>query len=745
MTATLAQTDPTHAMLMTMAWAISAGALLVVAARKLNLPAIVVLLLGGFALGPAVLGYVNPEAIGDGLRVIVSLSVGLILFEGGLTLDVRGYKEVPAMIKRLLSIGVITTWSLTAAAAHFIIGVPWDQAIIAGSLVIVTGPTVIAPLLKRIRLNTRLHNILHWEGVLIDPIGVFIVLLCFEWLVAGGGERALLAFAVRIGWGLLVGAIGGIVIMFVVRKKWVPEETVNIFALGAAVLLFGFAEVVQHEAGLLTVTVAGLVVGFAGGSQLKQIRQFKAELTDLLIGTLFILLAARLSLSQFENFGWEGVIVVAIVMFVVRPVGVFLCSLGTDLTWREKIYLSWVAPRGIVAASMASLIAINLEHAGRDNPKMVETFTYSVIVSTVILQGFSAGPLARLLKLLRPVPTGWMLVGAHALGRRAAMFLKERGERDVLLIDTNVRHVNDAQSEGLQALTADARDAAALMERGGFEGVGKVLALTDNEDLNARVCQNWAEFVGKTNVFRYAREDGVTKPNADHDAIAGKAVWTKVPKPSLVSTEVDRAEAALVETTGDVPAQGQNTIPLLRIIDNRIAFDPPAALEDETDEAHTLYLYRRSDYLLRSLRLELITPLKATNLEDLLAKMIDLVLTVAPKVPREETARELIERETTFPTALGHGVAVPHTYSSALDSRLCAVAQLPEGIDINAPDGEPIRLAFLLLSPTGDPEGHLATLAEIARLVIDPQVRNKLIHASSPMEFQTIVRHAMRR
>lgn len=746
-TFTICQVDPTHLMLMTMAWAISAGALTVVLARKLQLPAIVILLVGGFALGPSVFGVVQPESLGNGLRVIVSLAIGLILFEGGLTLDVKGYREVPAMIKRLLSIGVMTTWVCTSVAARLILNIPWDQAIIAGSLVIVTGPTVIAPLLKRIHLNTRLHNILHWEGVLIDPIGVFIALACFEWLVAGGGESALLTFAIRLGWGLVVGAIGGLAIMFVVRRKFIPADMVNIFALGAAVFVFGLAEVVQPEAGLLAVTVAGLAVGFAGGSHLKQIRQFKAELTDLLIGTLFILLAARLSFDQFASFGWEGALVVAIVMLVVRPLSIFFCSLGTDLSVREKLYLSWVAPRGIVAASMASLIAINLEKIGTDNPKLVESMTYSVIVATVILQGFSAGPLARLLKLLRPVPTGWLIVGAHALGRRVALFLKERGEKTTLLLDSNTRLVSEAQQEGLKAISADARDVTSLLERSEFEGVGKVLALTDNEDLNARVCQNWAEVVGPKNVFRFSRDENEGNSKNDAATVSGTSVWARVPKPSLVSTEVDRGEAALIETDGNSPAPTQNTIALLRVDNGEIEFDPTAELDEDDDGegVHTLLLHRRSDYLLRALRLELVVQIAATDLSDLLTKMVDLTLTVSPKLPREETIRELAERETTFPTALGHGVAVPHTYSQSLESRLCAVAQLSEGIDINAPDGEPIRLAFLLLSPTGDPEGHLATLAEIARLVIDPQVRNKLIHASSPMEFLSIVRHAMRR
>lgn len=733
-------------MLMTIAWAISAGVLVVIVARKLNLPAIVILLAGGVVMGPAVLNLVRPDSLGDGLRVIVSLSIGLILFEGGLTLDLSGYREAPAMIKRLLTLGVLITWMGTALALRFVVGVEWELAIISGSLVIVTGPTVIAPLLKRINLNTRLHNILHWEGVLIDPIGVFIALLCYEWIIKEGGEEALLNFGIRLGWGLAVGVAGGLAIMFVIRRRWVPEDMVNVFALGAAVFVFGLADMVRPEAGLLAVTAAGFLVGFAGSVQLKQIRQFKAEITDLLVGTLFILLASRLSFDQFADFGWQGAIVVAIVMLLVRPVGILLCAWRTDLSIREKAYLSWVAPRGIVAASMASLIALNLADDGStrfgQSPKFVESFTYSVIIATILLQGFTASPLAALLKLKRPEPTGWLIVGAHALGQRIASFIEDRAGKTVVLVDTNPRLVREAQAAGHVVVNGDARDTASLQERNELQGVGNVLALTDNEDLNVRICQNWADVTGATHVYRCNPTEGEGDDEREDEDVAGKVIWAKLPKPSLVSAELQRSEAAILEATGYEPAFAQLATPLITVTGGKISFEAPTAPGDEQQESSTLYVQRRADYLMRSIRPELITKVKADDLQDLLQKLVDVAVTVAPELPRDETVEELIERETAFPTALGHGVAVPHTYSGGLDQRLCVIAQLPEGLDFGAPDGEEVRLVFLLLSPQGDPEGHLATLADIARLVIDPQVRHRLIHAASPMEMISIVRQA---
>jgi len=424
-------------MLMTVVIAMAAGCVLIVLARRLNVPSIVLLLLAGIVLGPVDyvgLNIVKPEILGDGLLVIVSLAVGLILFEGGLTLDPSGYRSAPKMIKRLLSIGVVVTWFGTAGAIRLISRAPWEQCFMAGSLVIVTGPTVIAPLLKRIRVNARLHSILHWEGVLIDPIGVFIALLCYEWIINRDAQDAFTNLAIRVGGGIAAGVAGGLFIAWVLKRKKVPEELINIFVLGMALATFGAAEAMMSEAGLLAVTVAGFVVGLTGSARLKKIREFKGEITELLIGTLFILLAARLSLDQFQVFGLAGALAVAVVMLVIRPLNIAVCSVGVDLTRRERLFLAWVAPRGIVAASMASLVSINFAQRnatggggeavqGIADPMYVETFTYSVIIATIVLQGLTASPMAALLKVKRSDPTGWLIVGAHALGRSVAEFL----------------------------------------------------------------------------------------------------------------------------------------------------------------------------------------------------------------------------------------------------------------------------------------------------------------------------------
>ncbi|MHC4991771.1 MAG: cation:proton antiporter, partial [Planctomycetota bacterium] len=438
---TLAAGDASHAMLITAVVAVSGGTFLLIAARLLHLPAIVLLLLGGVMFGPELLNVVQPATLGDGLLVVVELAIGLILFEGGLTLRREGYRSAPAMIKRLLTLGVLVTWFATAIAVRWLVPLPWEQAVIAASLVIVTGPTVIAPLLKRLRVTQRLHDILHWEAVLIDPIGVFVAVLCFEWIGEKSGPMALLNLGYRAGTGLVIGIAGGLLILVAVRRRIVPSNHVNIFALASAVLVFGLAEMVIAKAGLLAVTVAGFCFGLAAPGRLKELRRFKAELTDLLIATLFVLLAARLELDQFSEFGLRGLAAVLAVMFVVRPLCILACSWRLGLSPGEKAFLSWVAPRGIVAASMASLFAISLEQRNVEGARLVETFTYSVIIGTIIVQGLTAGPVARLLGVRRPEPTGWLMVGAHALSERLAAFVRDVAGRTAVLLDTNARAV----------------------------------------------------------------------------------------------------------------------------------------------------------------------------------------------------------------------------------------------------------------------------------------------------------------
>ena len=613
-----------HVILVTVVAAISGGVLLTVVARRLGLPVIVALLLGGWFLGPEGLGVIQPENLGDGLAVLVSLAVGLILFEGGLTLDLAGYRQAPTVIRRLLTVGVVATWLTTALAIRVLFGYSLDFALLAGSLVIVTGPTVIAPLLKRIQVQDRLHHILHWEGVLIDPIGVFIAVLCFEAYGQLTGPAALGNLVFRIATGLAVGVVGALLLAMVMRRRWVPADMANVTALGGAVAIYGGTEVLGHalgfsEAGLLSVVVAGLVLGWLRPEQLHQVRRFKAELTDLLIGLLFVLLVAGLNVEQFVGLGVPGLLLVAVVLLVVRPLAVLLSAHGTGLTWRERLFLGWVAPRGIVAASMASLFALRLGASGEplEQARFVETFTYSVIAATVLLHGLTAGPLVRLLGLRRSEPVGWLVVGAHAFGRAVARSLGKGRGVGVVLLDTNPQLVAGATAMGLQAFVADARDPEALETVSEMAGVGNLLALTDNEDLNALLCQRWAEAFGAKRVFcwRSGAAPGARQGRVGVRGEPGRVVWSGLPKPSVLSAELDLGEAAVVEEQAAEWTERRMTTPLLQVNGGAVTLDPtPNLLMTGT----VLTLRREGELLRRSLRTNLVVTSTAVTLEGVL-------------------------------------------------------------------------------------------------------------------------------
>ena len=569
-----------HDILLTLVCAASGGVGLMALARRLKVPAIVLLLLAGVVLGPEVLGWVRADSLGGVLPVFVSMAVGIILFEGGITLDVAGYREAGTFIRRLISWGVLVTWVLGSAAVMLIADVPLPFALLAASLVTVTGPTVIMPLMKRIRVVPKLRHILSWEAVLIDPVGVFLAVLCFEAIVRQGGGAALAGFGLRIAVGLAVGVAGGLLLAWVMRRGMIPEDMSRVGVLGAAVLIYGTAELVVSESGLLSTVAGGLVVGAANPPGLREVRRFKAELTDLMIGVLFILLASRLKLAQFQEFGVAGFALVAVVVFVVRPVNVLVCAVGQGLSAREKAFLSWVAPRGIVAASMASLVRITLERRGMAETglfgmltsmmglevrlpavaaaQFVETFVYSVIVVTIVLQGLSAGWVARLLGLRLPDPTGWLIVGAHRLAREVAGFVRDTAGVPVFLADTNDAAVKQAEHERLRAVHADARRPAPI-EEFALGQIGRVAALTNNEDLNAVVCRQWRGVVGASALCRWSSGQGDPADEAD---VPGTVVWREVGKPAWVSDQLDwgrlRLRRASAET--DPPGPGETVL-----------------------------------------------------------------------------------------------------------------------------------------------------------------------------------------
>lgn len=727
----------------TLALSVAVGGLLMVVARKARLPGIVLLLVGGVLMGPEGLGLVQPDTIGPTLNVLVAVAVGLILFEGGLTLDLEGYRTAPRVIRNLLSIGVVVTWVGTAFFIWVLFPVDPAFAALAGSLIIVTGPTVIQPILKRIRLKRNLHSILHWEGVLNDPIGVFLAILAYEVVVGGAGETAFLHLFFRISVGLLVGYLGGEAIARLLKSRMVPEGMTNVFVVAAAMLIFGVTEALVAEGGLLSVTVAGLVCGSRRPPDLKAIVEFKSILIDLLIGFVFILLVARLEFAQFVAFWPTGFILVGLVVLVVRPLTILACTRRAGLTLREIFFLSWVAPRGVVAASMASLFALTLAEQGRfENPEFLESFVYSVICVTVLLQGFTAGPLARWLGLSEKRPDGWLIVGAHPIAREVARFLREVRSVPVVLVDGNRVLVREAKEEGLEALHGDARDTAALEDLPEMQGIGKLLAFTDNEDLNELLCKKWEPAFGGTHVYRWAELPA--KP--DDAQSTGTVLWSWMPKPSMISSEILLGEAAVVRQGGARMRRPGTYAALLTGHQLEVLLDPKPESEvtDRSMPVQTLYLQREADYLLNALREEWILFSGRRSAPEVLGALADKLAEDVEGLSGEQLLRGVLQHEEAEPTGLGHGVALPHARLEGLEQTLCGVAVVPPGVTgMGAPD-EPVWLLFMLVSPPDKPEMHLAILGEIARLCAAEDIRSQLLRSQSPVEVMQLIRRYRR-
>ena len=715
-------------------FAVGAGCLLTVLSRRLHLPTIVLLLIGGFALGPEWLGVLDPNALGDFLPMIVSLAVGLILFEGALTLDLKEFKQTSTVIKRLLTVGVLITWLGSALTAYIVFETSPAFALLMGSLIIVTGPTVIVPLLRRIRVQQKLASILHWEGVLIDTIGVFTAILCYEWVVEGGGAVAIPSFLIRVASGAAIGLIGGYSIHWVMKKNWVPDNIVNAFALASAMLIFGATELIKPEAGLLSVTIAGLIVGIKKPRQLREIKAFKAEIVDLLIGMLFLLLVARLELQQFIDFfkmggGW----VLFSVILIIRPLSIAASSFGTDLNLRQKALLSWVAPRGVVAASMASLFALSLSVKENPvgDPALLESFVYSVICATVLIQGLSAGIFARVLGLQRPAPNDWVIIGAHHFGRELARKLMRKDEQHVLLLDTNARNIALAKKEGLPALHRDGMEAEKLYENEqALFGAGYVLALTDNVELNQILMQRWAKELDNEKVFGWIPLDSPTEAHQ----LTGQGVFGDLSRPAVIGSELLQSESSF-ETVkweeGNSLASGDWHPLFIRRGKQLRAVPHDAILKAMVKEADEVICLRRSEgFLLRALHSGGFINTECENIESLYRELVKIAAGHVPSSSEEQILEDLEEQGRVFPAFLGHGIAIPHVYCENLDYRICFIAQLKEGITIPGQD-EAIDFVFFIISPKGDTEGHLATLAEIAKNCRIERLRKQIKSADS--------------
>lgn len=452
----------------------------------LKLPAILFLLIGGIIAGPGT-GWLDPDTLfGDLLFPFVSLAVAVILFEGSLTLRFEQIRGLQQVVVNLVSVGMLVTWAVTTIATYLLLDIGWELALLFGAITVVTGPTVIIPMLRTVRPNSRLTNILRWEGIVIDPIGALLAVLVFNFIITGQGSDALgstlLGFGTILAVGIAMGAVPGYLLGLLLRHHLLPEYLHNLTTLILVFAVFVISNSLYHESGLLAVTVMGLWLANMKGVHIHDILSFKESLSLLFISGLFVILAARLDISALIELGWPALFVLLAIQFIARPLKVLVSTFRSSLNWRERTLLAWIAPRGIVAAAVSALFALRLQQEGVDEAALLVPLTFMVIIGTVVLQSATARLFATWLGVAEPEPSGFLIIGANPVARAVGKALQEQ-EFNVLLTDTTWENIRAARMAGLPTyygnpISTHADQCLDLV------GIGRMLALSPMADVN---------------------------------------------------------------------------------------------------------------------------------------------------------------------------------------------------------------------------------------------------------------------
>lgn len=550
-------------------------------AWRVRLPAILFLLLAGIVAGP-ITGWLHPdELFGELLFPFISLSVAIILFEGALTLRFDRLRGLGAVVRRMIYTGLTITWVVCATGAAVFLGFSIELAALFGALVVVTGPTVIAPMLRVVRPKPAVAEVLRWEGIVIDPFGALLAVLVFEFLVARGGGEAwshtLATFAGTLVIGTAIGLAAGWLLAVLLRRHAIPEYLHNVFTLAMVAGAFVASDLVIPESGLLAVTVMGMVLANLPRVPVEDILDFKESLAVLLISTLFVVLAARIELEQLEALGWGALGVLAVVQFVARPLQVAAATVGSSLTMPDRTLLAWIAPRGIIAAAVSAIFAPRMEELGYEGADLLVPLVFAVIVGTVLLQSATARPLARRLGVAEPEPRGFLILGANPVARAIGRALREQ-KVPVMLADTNWENVRAARMDELPAWFGNPMSERAEAEMD-LTGIGGLLALTPNRELNLLAARSYLREFGSQRLFRMRariRTKGTTSKVASEQAQAdevrhGRVLFAEDAVFPSISARV-RADQPIRATTlsdefgwADWQAQHADALPLFAI------------------------------------------------------------------------------------------------------------------------------------------------------------------------------------
>ncbi|MEC5209625.1 NhaP-type Na+/H+ or K+/H+ antiporter [Psychrobacter sp. PL15] len=479
----------------------------------LKQPSILFLLLIGIIVGP-VLGIFDPDLVlGELMFPFISLGVAIILFEGSLTLEFDEIKQHGTVVQMLVSVGVLITIAIVALSTYLLFDVDPLIALLFGALVCVTGPTVIMPLLRSVRPNKTISNILKWEGIIIDPIGAIAVVLVYEYIISGGEASSILLFAKIVVLATAIGLAGAWALAFLMRRHMVPEFLRNVFTLAFVLLLFSISNHLEHESGLLTVTVMGVALANWPKFPRDTILEFNESLTLLLISVLFIILAARVELESLLSIGFAGLVLLAIVMFIARPLSVWASSIGSDLKTNEKLMISWIGPRGIVAAAISSLFAIRLQEYDIQGVELLVPLVFIVIIGTVMIQGLGAKMVGNWLGVREPETNGILVVGSNPVALLVATSLKDQGF-DVIVAHNNYTNIARARMSGLRTYFGNPISDHADHHLD-LIGIGHLFAMSMDKEMNTLSEIHYRHEFGERRLFRLKFSDEKVRSERD--------------------------------------------------------------------------------------------------------------------------------------------------------------------------------------------------------------------------------------
>ncbi len=479
-------------------------------AWRVRLPAIVFLLLSGLVVGPG-LGWLDPDALlGDLLFPLVSLSVAVILFEGSMTLRFRDLAGLGGTVRNLVTIGTIVSWGISSAIVHYAVGFDIKVALLFGAVVVVTGPTVIVPILRTVRPNRNIASVLRWEGIIIDPIGALLAVLAFDFYISaegGGALASVLELFLRVVLtGSIIGVVAGLCLGQALKRYLIPDYLRSPIVLLLVFVAFAAAENFAHESGLLAVTLFGITLANVKGIEVDDILDFKESLSVLLIGGLFILLAARIDPTGLLEVGWGAPLVLAGVMLVSRPIAVFVSSLGSTLTYSERLLIAWVGPRGIVCAAVAAIFAIKLEAIDAPGASLFVPLAFLIIIGTVVIQSLTAKPVAHWLGVRDPAPAGFLIVGGGRIARTLASALATL-ELRVIVADSNWVDLSQARMDGVETYFGSpvSEHADRYLD---LSGIGNLLCLTGRTNLDVVATLHFRSLSQRIFELPAAYEDG---------------------------------------------------------------------------------------------------------------------------------------------------------------------------------------------------------------------------------------------